>query len=339
MMQAAMLYEKQDDGRVKCSLCAHRCTVREGHTGICGVRKNQDGTLYTLVYDKIVAAHIDPIEKKPFYHILPASSSFSIATVGCNFHCFHCQNHGIAQAPREHPGHISGSPTTPEELVNAAVRNDCASIAYTYTEPTIFFELAYETARLAHQQGLKNLFVTNGFMTQEALETIKPYLDGANVDLKGFDETWYRQVCGGRLEPVQETIQRMRDLGIWVEVTTLIIPTHNDSEPELRQIAEFLVSVDPGIPWHVSAFYPQYKMQDLPPTSPPVIQQAVQIGKEAGLRYIYSGNIRSADSGDTWCYSCGARLIHRSGYFISENVIQDGACPECHTAIDGIFAN
>lgn len=336
-MKEALLYEKQDNDTVKCYLCAHRCTIREGHTGICGVRKNQEGTLYTLVYDKIIAAHIDPIEKKPFYHVLPGSSSFSIATVGCNFHCFQCQNHDIAQMPKERPGNIPGSPTRPEEIVRAAVRNDCASIAYTYTEPTIFFELAYETARLAHERGLKNLFVTNGFMTQEALEMINPYLDGANIDLKGFDDAWYRKVCGGKLEPVKETIQRMRDLGIWVEVTSLIIPTQNDSETELRQIAEFILSVDPGIPWHVSAFYPQYKMRDLPPTSSSIIHRAVNIGKEVGLRYVYSGNIRSDDSGDTWCYSCGKRLIQRSGYFILGNQIKEGTCPKCNAVIDGIF--
>lgn len=338
MMKEAMLYDKQADDTVKCHLCAHRCTIREGKFGICGVRKNEGGTLYTHVYDRIIAAHVDPIEKKPLYHVLPGTTSFSIATVGCNFHCFHCQNHDIAQMPRERPGNISGSPSTPEEIVRAAVHNNCKSIAYTYTEPTIFFELAYDTARLAHEQGIRNLFVTNGYMTQEALETINPYLDGANVDLKSFDETTYRKVCGGKLEPVKESIQRMKEMGIWVEVTTLIVPTHNDSETELRQIAEYILRVDPGIPWHVSAFYPQYKMTHLPPTSPSIIHRAVEIGKETGLRYIYSGNIRSDDAADTWCYACGKRLIHRSGYFILENQIKNGTCPKCETAIDGIFS-
>ena len=336
-MKEAMLYDQQADNTVTCYLCAHRCTIHEGKTGICGVRKNQQGTLYTLVYDKIIAAHVDPIEKKPLYHLLPGSTSFSIATVGCNFHCFHCQNHDIAQMPRERPGKIPGSPTTPEEIVKTALRNHCESIAYTYTEPTIFFELAYETARLAHAEGLKNVFVTNGYMTPEALEMISPYLDGANVDLKGFQETKYRKICGGKLEPVKETIQRMKALGIWVEVTTLIIPTHNDSETELRAIAQFIVTVNPGIPWHVSAFYPQYKMTHLPPTSASIIYRAIDIGKEEGLHYLYSGNIRHDHSADTHCTSCGKRLIHRSGFYVLENVIEDGTCPSCGTPIDGIF--
>ncbi|GAK61707.1 pyruvate-formate lyase-activating enzyme [Candidatus Vecturithrix granuli] len=337
-MKEAMLYTKQADRQVACHLCAHRCVIAEGKFGICGVRQNRNGVLYTQVYDKIISAHIDPIEKKPFYHVLPGSASFSIATVGCNFHCFHCQNHDIAQFPKEHPGAtLPGSSMAPEEIVNAAVRHGCQSIAYTYTEPTIFFELAYHTAKTAHERGLKNLFVTNGYMTREALEMISPYLDGANVDLKGFDDLRYRKVCGGKLEPVKESIQHMRELDIWVEVTTLIIPTHNDSETELRQIAAFLVQVDPSMPWHVSAFYPQYKMRHLPPTSPAIIHRAVKIGKEEGIRYVYSGNIQSDDTADTWCYACGKQLIQRAGFDVRENHLDSGKCPACRTPIDGIF--
>ncbi len=338
LMKEAMLYLPQNDRSVVCLLCAHRCRIPDGGTGICGVRTNQNGTCYTLVYDKIIATHADPIEKKPLYHFLPGTASFSIATVGCNFHCFNCQNHDIAQMPREYPGRaIPGTPTTPQEIVEAAVRTQCESIAYTYTEPTMYFELAYETSRLAHERGLKNVFVTNGYMTRKALDTIAPYLDGANVDLKGFRDAAYRKVCGGKLEPITETIQRMSAMGIWIEATTLIIPTHNDSETELREIAEFLVSVNPAIPWHVSAFYPQYKMTHLPPTSAAVIHRAVEIGKETGLRYVYSGNIRDDDSSDTWCSSCGTRLIQRSGFYVTHNALINGACPTCGTPIDGRF--
>lgn len=337
-MKEAMLYQKLADHKVVCSLCAHRCTLAEEKFGICGVRQNCDGVLRTYAYDRIIAAHVDPIEKKPFYHMLPGSSSFSIATVGCNFHCFHCQNHDIAQLPREHPGTaLPGSTMSPDEIADAAVRHGCQSIAYTYTEPTIFFELAYDTAKVAHERGLKNVFVTNGYMTPEALETISPYLDGANVDLKGFDDQKYRQVCGGKLEPVTACIQRMRELGLWVEVTTLVIPTHNDSEAELREIAAFLFHVDPGIPWHVSAFYPQYKMRHLPPTPPATIHRAVRIGREEGLRYVYSGNIRNDDTADTWCHTCGTRLIHRTGFDVSANHLDHGTCSVCRTPIDGIF--
>ena len=337
-MKEAMLYTMQEDGTISCYLCEHRCTIHQGRTGICGVRKNQDGVLYTLVYDRIIAAHADPIEKKPLYHVLPGTMSFSIATVGCNLHCFFCQNHDIAQMPRERPeSPIPGNPTTPGEIVETALRHHCESIAYTYTEPTIYFELAYETARLAHEQGLKNIFVTNGYMTPEALEAIHPYLDAANVDLKGFKDAKYRKVCGGKLGPVKETIRRMNGMGIWVEVTTLIIPTHNDSGTELQEIAEFIVGINPAIPWHISAFHPQYKMTHLPPTSAAIIYRAVDIGKEVGLRYVYSGNIRADDSADTWCPSCGKRLVHRSGFYVIDNAIINGTCPVCDTEIEGIF--
>jgi pyruvate formate lyase activating enzyme len=336
-MKEALLYTKREDGVVTCRLCAHRCTIHDGSQGICGVRINQGGILYTLVYDKIISAHVDPIEKKPLYHLLPGSLAFSIATVGCNFRCYQCQNYEISQMPREYPGNIPGSKTTPEKIVSTALRNHCDSIAYTYTEPTIFFELAYDTAKIAHAKGLKNIFVTNGYMTQEALDMIRPYLDGANVDLKGFDKVKYLDLYGGKLEPVKETIRRMKDMGIWVEVTTLIIPTHNDSEAELRQIAEFIQQIDPDIPWHVSAFSPQYRMIHLPPTPASTIFRAVKIGKEAGLHYVYSGNVRGGEFEDTWCYNCSKRLIHRLGFYVQENLIVTGKCPECGTTIRGMF--
>ena len=337
-MKKAMLYRKEGNAAVACQLCAHRCVISDGGAGVCGVRVNENGTLYTLVYDKIVAQHVDPIEKKPLYHVLPGSLSYSIATVGCNFHCLNCQNHEISQIPKRHSRAISGVPVTPEEIVTAALRNRCQSIAYTYTEPTIYFELAYETAQLARKKGLKNVFVTNGYMTAEALDTIRPYLDAANVDLKGYNEAKYRKVCGGKLEPVKETIRRMNEIGVWVEVTTLIIPTHNDSETELRAIAEFLVSVNPAIPWHVSAFYPQYKMAHLPSTSPGIIYRAVDIGKEVGLHHVYSGNLRSDSTSATICHACGAHLIQRSGFFVLENLMAQGKCPSCDAPVAGLFA-
>lgn len=337
-MKEAMLYRKGENAAVVCQLCAHRCAIYDGGAGVCGVRVNENGTLYTLVYDKIVAQHIDPIEKKPLYHVLPGSLSYSIATVGCNFRCLNCQNYEISQIPGRRSREIPGAPITPEEIVAAALRNRCQSIAYTYTEPTIYFELAYETAHLARKKGLKNVFVTNGYMTAEALDAIRPYLDAANVDLKGYNEAKYRKVCGGKLEPVKETIRRMNDMGVWVEVTTLIIPTHNDSETELRAIAEFLVSVNPAIPWHVSAFHPQYKMAHLPSTSPGIIYRAVDIAKEVGLHHVYSGNLRSDSTSATICHACGAHLIQRSGFFVLENLVARGKCPSCDAPVAGIFA-
>jgi pyruvate formate lyase activating enzyme len=289
------------------------------------------------VYDHIITTHVDPIEKKPMYHVLPGSYSYSLATVGCNFQCRHCQNADISQMPRDHPGHIPGSAIVPEDLVKKTLQSGSTSIAYTYTEPTVYFELAYDTARLANQQGLKNVFVTNGYMTREALEMISPYLDAANVDLKGFDDAKYRHVCGAKLEPVKEAIQTMRELDIWVEVTTLIIPEYNDTERELQQIAEWLCSVDPAMPWHVSAFYPRYRMTDRPPTSAESIFQAVALGKQAGLQHVYSGNIRGGDFEHTWCPQCGTCLIKRTGYMIADNRINNGACPECATPVAGIW--
>ncbi len=338
MMKEAMLYRKGENASVTCRLCAHRCAIYDGGIGVCGVRRNENGTLYTLVYDKVAAQHVDPIEKKPFYHVLPGSLSYSIATVGCNFRCLNCQNHELSQVSGKHSSAIPGAPTTPEEIVAAAIRNRCQSIAYTYTEPTIYFELAYETARLARKKGLKNIFVTNGYMTEEALETIRPYLDAANVDLKGFNEAKYRKVCGGTLEPVKDTIRRMNESGVWVEVTTLVIPTHNDSETELRAIAEFIASVNPAIPWHVSAFHPQYKMSHMPPTSAGIIYRAVDIGKDVGLWHVYSGNLRNDYTSTTLCHACGAHLIHRSGFFVLENLANQGKCPNCDAPIAGIFA-
>ena len=338
-MKEALLYDQRADETVVCQVCAHRCTIPEGKTGICGVRRNQAGVLHSLVYDKVVSTHVDPIEKKPFYHLLPGSFSFSIATVGCNFRCQNCQNHDISQWPREHAGDLPGSQIAPAEIVKAALRSQCASIAYTYTEPAVYFELAYETARIAHAQGLKNVFVTNGYMTAEALDLIQPYLDGANVDLKGFDEAKHRSLCGAKLEPVKETIRRMREKKIWVEVTTLIIPTHNDSDDELRQIAAWLCSVDPAMPWHVSAFFPQYRLPHLPPTPAATIFRAVDIGKAAGLRYVYSGNVRGGEAEDTWCAHCHKRLIQRRGFAVQENLVTNGKCPACGTFVAGIFEN
>lgn len=336
-MREALLYTPQPKKAVTCQLCAHRCTIADGKTGICRVRQNRGGVLYSLVYDRVIATHVDPIEKKPMYHVLPGSYSYSLATVGCNFQCRHCQNADISQQPRDDPGHISGNAIAPEQLVEDALRSDCASMAYTYTEPTIYFELAYDTARLAHQHQLKNIFVTNGYMTHEALDMISPYLDAANVDLKGFDDAKYRSVCGARLEPVQDAIRYMKALNIWVEVTTLIIPDYNDTERELTSMAEWLVSVDPAMPWHVSAFYPRYRMTDRPPTAADAIFRAVELGKQAGLQHVYSGNVQGGNSEHTWCPHCGTCLIRRAGFMIVEHRIHKGVCPECATPVPGIW--
>jgi pyruvate formate lyase activating enzyme len=333
----AYLYEQLEDKKVRCNLCNHRCLIKEGKRGICGVRENQHGILRTLVYGRLIAQHVDPIEKKPLYHVLPGSLSYSIATVGCNFKCRFCQNADIAQLPTESKGMIVGNLYSPEDVVSAAEQANCRSIAYTYTEPTVFFEFAYDTAKLAHENGILNIFVTNGYMTSEAVHMIRPYLDAANVDLKSFNDNFYKEQCSAKRKFVLETLKLMKSFGIFVEVTTLLIPGLNDDKGELQQLASFIAdSLGPETPWHISRFHPTYKLKDRPPTPAESIHQARRIGLDAGLRYVYSGNLPGDEGENTTCYSCGLSLIERWGYHISKNVITDGKCSKCGAAIDGI---
>jgi pyruvate formate lyase activating enzyme len=335
-MKEAMCYEKRENSEVKCHLCCHNCLIKKGQRGICAVRENREGTLYSLVYGKVISMNIDPIEKKPLFHFHPGSSSFSIATVGCNFRCKHCQNYEISQFPRERKVEIPGRDMTPAQIVDAAVQNGCESISYTYTEPTIFFEFAYDCARLAHQKGIKNVFVSNGYTGAEATRIIAPYLDANNIDLKGSD-TFYREICGARLQPVRDTIGLMKEQGVWIEVTTLIIPGHNDSEADLTDIAAFIASVDPGIPWHVSQFHPTYKLLDKPITPVSTLRRAREIGFAAGLKYVYEGNVPGEGGENTYCPSCSRLLVKRFGYRILENHLSEGKCPDCRTTIDGVI--
>ncbi len=336
-MTEAYLYEHAEDEKVRCNLCSHRCLIKAGKRGICAVRKNEDGILKTLVYGKLIAQHVDPIEKKPLYHVLPGSLSYSIATVGCNFKCRFCQNADIAQLPADRKGMILGDRFRPEDVVSAAEQANCRSIAYTYTEPTVFFEFAYDTAKLAHEKGILNVFVTNGYMTSEALHMIRPYLDAANVDLKAFNDDFYKEQCSAKRKHVMQTLKLMKSLGIFVEVTTLLIPGLNDDTEELQQLASFMVeALGPETPWHISRFHPTYKLTDRPPTPAESIHRARQIGLEAGLRYVYSGNLPGDEGENTMCYNCGQSLIERWGYHISKNVITHGTCPKCEARLDGI---
>ena len=333
----AYLFEPLKDQKVVCNLCNHRCVIKDGRRGICGVRENRSGILHTLVFEKLIARHIDPIEKKPLFHFLPGTLSYSIATVGCNFKCRFCQNADIAQMPSDHQGLIMGDPAAPDEIVAAAEDSGCRSIAYTYTEPTIFFELAYETARRAHDRGIKNVFVTNGYMTAEALQMIHPYLDAANVDLKAFGKEYYKKQCGAKLENVKETLKLMKSLDVFIEVTTLIVPGLNDDLRELEELATFLVdSLGPETPWHISRFHPTYKLTDRPPTPLNTLIQAREIGLKAGLRYVYTGNVPGEDSENTFCYRCGKVLIERWGFQLRKYDIEKGRCRYCDAEIDGI---
>lgn len=335
-MKEAILYEKLPDSRVRCHLCAHCCLIAEGKKGICQVRENQGGTLYTLVYGRTISQNIDPIEKKPLFHFYPGSTAYSIATPGCNFRCAWCQNWEISQMPREQHL-IAGQEATPAEIVARAQQSHCRSIAYTYTEPTIFAEYAYDTACLAREAGLANIFVTNGYMTGEMLDTFHPYLDAANVDLKAFQDATYRRYVGARLSPVLDSLKAMKKLGIWLEVTTLVIPGLNDESAELRAAAQFIKQeLGADTPWHLSRFFPDYKLTSVPPTPLATLWQAREIGREEGLKYVYLGNLPQEGSQDTICPDCGEVAIRRSSFRQVINHLQDGRCSNCGCAIPGL---
>ena len=336
MIKEAMLYRSLSGEKVECYLCSHRCQIVPPKFGICGVRQNKEGKLYTHVFGEVIAAHIDPIEKKPLYHFLPKTTSFSIATVGCNFRCPYCQNWQISQVSKRGEGSLAGHKLLPEEVVSQAKSHGCQSISYTYTEPTIFYEYAYETSKLAKEKGLANVFVTNGYMTSEALETINPYLDACNVDLKSFREEFYKEFCRAQLEPVLDSIRLMKKLNIWVEITTLIIPGENDGEEELSQIARFIAELDPDIPWHISRFHPNYEFTDRYATPIDTLRKAFSIGKKEGLRYIYIGNVLG-ESEDTSCPHCGHVLIQRQGFFVASQKVKDSRCSFCGQPIAGVF--
>ena len=336
-MKEAMFYEKLDGDRVLCGLCRFRCLIGPGKLGHCRVRENRDGVLYSLVYGKVVAEQVDPVEKKPLFHLLPGSRSYSVATVGCNFRCRQCQNFGIAQ-PEAESLEPFGNFVPPETIVERALAAGCASISYTYTEPTIFFEFAFETAKLAKAAGLKNVFVTNGYICNEPLAAIAPYLDAANIDLKGFSDSFYREVVGASLAEVLDCIREYKRLGIWLEITTLIIPNRNDSEEQLGGIARFIADeLGPGTPWHVTQFHPTHRLTSEPRTPLATLRKARAIGLEAGLRYVYEGNVPGEGGENSNCPFCGGLLIKRYGYIIEKNLLSRGCCPGCGQGIDGVW--
>ena len=338
-MKEALLYEKTEDDKVRCHLCAHRCIINDGGTGICQVRHNEGGTLYTDTYGTLIARHVDPIEKKPLYHVLPGSRSYSIATPGCNFRCHWCQNADISQIPRDHP-FPAFEASTPASVVTEAQRTRCASIAYTYTEPTIFFEFALDTARLAHSAGILNVYVSNGFMTPEMLDTFHPYLDAVNVDLKAFREETYRKYTGARLQPVLDTLKKLKEKGIWLEITTLIIPGISDSEEDLRGVAHFIsTELDPATPWHLSRFFPSYKIDHTAATPVATLRRARDIGREEGLKHIYVGNVPDTASEQTQCAQCGATVIEGRRYGTLRAHLDHGHCPKCGHKLEGIFGD
>lgn len=335
-MEKAQLWEKTEDGNVHCFLCGHQCRIAPDKSGFCGVRQNRGGELFTRAYGRVIAANVDPIEKKPLYHFLPGTASFSIAAPGCNFRCGFCQNWEISQpTPGEMP-ETAGMPLSPGQIVDSALAKGCRSISYTYTEPTVFFEYALATAALARAKGLANVFVTNGYMSKQAIEAARPFVDAANIDLKSFRDDFYREVCAGTLAPVLDSIRLMRSAGIWVEVTTLVIPGKNDSREELADIAHFLAGVDPDMPWHISRFHPSYKFDGIDPTPEDTLKTALREGRRAGIKYIYIGNVYGWGN-DTECAACRGVLVKRHVYTVTENHITAGKCGACGTQVPGKF--
>ncbi|HUV80897.1 MAG TPA: AmmeMemoRadiSam system radical SAM enzyme [Patescibacteria group bacterium] len=329
-MQEAYLYQKLPGNKVKCRNCAHYCLVEPGKRGICGVRENIAGNLFALNYQKMAAINIDPIEKKPFFHFLPGTHSLSVAAAGCNFSCKNCQNYDISQEFKN-TGEILGEDLSPEQVVIIALKNNLPSISYTYVEPTVFLEYALETMKIARQKGLKNAWVSNGFMSPEAADLIIPYLDAVNIDIKSFSEEFYRSVCGARLQPVLETAALMKKSGVWLEITTLAIPTLSDSKETFQDIAAFVKNkLGEETPWHISRFSGavSWQLRDLPDTPAETLKTAWQIGKQAGLKYVYTGNLPGLPYEDTFCPSCRALAIDRTGYLIFRHD-KSGKCPKC----------
>lgn len=326
---------KSTSGMVECQLCNHFCKIREDNRGLCQVRKNVDGQLFSLNYGKLIAAHIDPIEKKPLFHFLPGSQSYSIAATGCNFRCSWCQNWDISQlSDRNDPDRLAY--TSPDQVVKKALNSGCSSISYTYTEPTIYYEFARDVSALAKEAGLKNVWVSNGYMSEKMLEEYLPLLDAINVDIKAFDEGVHHKFTGAHLQPVLENCEMLKKAGVWLEVTTLLIPGINDDETQVNGLARFIADeLGKDTPWHISRYFPQYQFKDVPATAPETILKAVRAGKQAGLQFVYAGNLGQNE--DTNCPECGEILIARNSVWMMENKIVGGECPKCKTKISGVW--
>ncbi|MDD5446628.1 MAG: AmmeMemoRadiSam system radical SAM enzyme [Methanocellales archaeon] len=330
MKKEAMLWEPLEEREVKCRVCAHQCTISDGKRGVCRVRENQNGALYTLIYNSVSSMNVDPIEKKPLFHFHPGSNVFSLGTVGCNFRCKNCQNYMIATADA---GEVSTQEITPERSVELARQYNCGGIAWTYNEPTIWFEYTYDSAQLAKQAGLYTVYVTNGYMSEKALSKIAPYLDAANVDVKAFDEEHYKQTCNARLSPVLRTCECMKHYGIHLEITYLVIPGWNDDLNEIQQFSEWVRDIGADIPVHFSRFYPQYLMTGKPPTPIKTLEEAHRIAKECGIQYVYLGNVHGHQYENTYCSKCNNLLIERHGYNVIKSLTKN-SCPKCGWSIN-----
>lgn len=333
-MKEAMYYKKLGKSLVKCELCPHKCVIKEGGRGICRVRENRKGILYSLVYGRLCSASAESILKKPLYHFLPGTNAYSIATAGCNLRCKHCQNYEISQAM---PEDIPNLNFTPKVVVENAIKSNCKSIAYTFTEPTIFYEMMLDIAKLAKKKGLKNVIVSNGFINPEPLKELCKYIDAANIDLKAFTEKFYKEICEARLQPILKAIEILHENKVWVELTNLIIPTLNDKETEIKKLVKWVAKLDKNMPLHFSAFYPMYKLTNIEPTPSETLKKARKIALKAGLKYVYTGNIEDEEGSTTFCPKCKKPVIIRQGYYVFRNNLQDGKCKFCNEKIDGVW--
>lgn len=338
-MFEAKLYKKIING-VQCSACAQGCKISDGQKGICGVRQNIGGKLFLLTYGQVAAANVDPMEKKPLYHFLPGAKIFSLGTLGCNFACQFCQNFDISQISRNAPEvdlEKSGQAISPEEVSLFVKSHHLPAIAFTYNEPAIFAEYAAAVMKIVKSRGVKGVFVSNGYETSETLDFLEPYIDAYNIDLKSFSEKFYQKTCKAKLAPVLQTIEEIHRRGKWLEITTLLVSGENDGEKEITAIAEFIKKISPDIPWHISAFYPAFQMQDRSATTKNILDKAFAAGKKAGLNYVYTGNIDDKEKSQTVCPKCKEILVERSGFSVLENKIQDSACFKCGEKIAGVW--
>lgn len=344
-MKECVNYQKAANQTLECQNCNHFCKIKEGNVGVCGVRQNIDGKLYLLVYGKAAAVNIDPIEKKPFFHFLPRTEAYSFGTVGCNFRCANCQNFDISQIYNvkgkvgEYEKVNFGYSIMPEEIVKGALESGCKSIAYTYTEPTIFMEYCLDTMKLGRKKGLKNVWVSNGFMSDKTLDLIIPYLDAINVDIKSLDDYFYKSNCGATIGPILENCRKLVEKKVWLEVTTLVIPTLSDSEKNFHKIARFIKEeLGDFVPWHVSAFSGaiSWRLKNIPDTPLKTIVKACEIGKKEGLKYVYAGNVWGSDMENTFCPKCGKAVVKRINYEVMR-LDKNGKCTHCGEKIEGVF--
>ena len=329
------LYYTTARDKVRCDLCPKMCAIADGERGECGVRENHAGVLYSVVYGRACAVHVDPIEKKPFYHFLPGSQSFSLATAGCNLHCLYCQNWEISQ---RRPEEVESINLPPAQVIASARQHACQAIAYTYTEPTVYYEYMLDTARLARQQNLRSVVVSAGYINPEPLRELCQTVDAIKIDFKGFNESFYQHVCGGTLRPVLETMRTIHRAGVHLEIVTLVVPTLNDDAEGLRELCRWIVDeLGPDVPTHFSRFHPLYKLTQLPMTPVEALEEAHGIAVEEGIHYAYIGNVPGHASDNTYCHHCAKMIIQRQGYTVVENHIVDGKCEFCGQTIPGIW--